>query len=88
MKRNGKTYAFIGLERVSLIVVFDITNPKRPKFVEVAQNNPANVSTESLFKTGMQGDMDPEGLFASGRLSKLFVGGSVSSTVTTYDIVN
>ena len=86
MTVDGKTYAFIGFERTSAIVVFDITDPTAPIFVEAAKNNPTNIGVESLFKEGKQGDLDPEGLFASAKLGKLFVSGSVSNTVSSYDI--
>lgn len=86
MNLDGTTYAFIGLERSSIIVVFDISDPLSPTFVDAVQNHPVNEPTDLLFATGRQGDLDPEGLFASGTLKKLFVSGSVSNTVTTYDI--
>lgn len=84
---DGKTYAFIGFERSSTIVVFDITLPSEPTFVFAVNNNPTSLSTEQVFAEGKQGDMDPEGLVASASLKKLFVSGSVSNTVTQYDIV-
>ncbi|MGK0554071.1 choice-of-anchor I family protein [Macrococcus capreoli] len=46
---NGKTYAFIGLERVGGIMVYDVTNPKLPVF-------------ETYFKANDNGDISPEGL--------------------------
>lgn len=84
---DGKTYAFIGLERPSIIVVFDITSPTAPTFVDAVQNNPTRIAVDTLFEKRIQGDIDPEGLFASAKLRKLFVGGAVSSTVSTYDIM-
>jgi hypothetical protein len=36
---NGRTYAFIGLERVGDVIVYDITNPASPTFVQYV--NPA-----------------------------------------------
>lgn len=88
MELGGKTYAFVGFERPSIIVVFDITDPKQPVFVEAVQNNPTNISASTSFENGLQGDIDPEGLFASEKLRKLVVAGSVSNTVSTYDIVD
>jgi DNA-binding beta-propeller fold protein YncE len=35
---EGKTYAFVGLERVGGVVVFDITDPAAPGFVEYLTN--------------------------------------------------
>lgn len=87
MQKRGRTYAFIGFERPSIIVVFDITTPTAPTFVDATQNNPTNVAAGKLFAEGRQGDIDPEGLFASSALNKLFVSGSVSNTFSTYDII-
>lgn len=86
MQKGGRTYAFIGFERSSTIVVFDITEPAAPTFVDAVRNHPINVATDQLFAEGRQGDLDPEGLFASSALTKLFVAGSVSNTVSTYNI--
>lgn len=87
MQRGNQTFAFVGLERPSIIVVFDITSPASPTFVDAVQNHPTNVPTGLLFSEGRQGDLDPEGLFASSKTGKVFVAGSASNTVTTYDIV-
>lgn len=84
---DGTTYAFIGFERPSTIVVFDISDPKKVKFVFAVNNNPTGISIEQMFAEGKQGDLDPEGLVASASLKKLFVSGSVSNTLTQYDIV-
>jgi hypothetical protein len=35
---NGKYYAFIGLERIGGIMVYDVTNPASPNFVEFVNN--------------------------------------------------
>lgn len=83
---KDKTYAFIGLERPSIIVVFDITHPTAPVFVDAVQNHPFDEPIEKVFADGRQGDLDPEGLVASSKLMKLFVAGSVSNTFSSYDI--
>lgn len=87
MSKGNKTYAFIGFERASIIAVFDISNPTAPIFVDAAQNHPFKDAIDEVFAEKRQGDLDPEGLFASGKLNKLFVSGSVSNTVSSYDIV-
>lgn len=46
---NGKTYAFIGLERTGGIMVYNVSNPKKPVF-------------ETYFKANDNGDISPEGL--------------------------
>lgn len=44
---KGRTYAFIGLERTGDVIVYDVTNPTRPFFVEYI-NTPEDVSPEGL----------------------------------------
>ncbi|MDX2255585.1 MAG: choice-of-anchor I family protein [Pseudanabaenaceae cyanobacterium bins.39] len=44
---NGRTYAFIGLERVGDVIVYDVTNPTAPKFVDYI-NQPEDRATEGL----------------------------------------
>ncbi|MEA1891229.1 MAG: choice-of-anchor I family protein [Campylobacterota bacterium] len=46
---DGKTYAFIGLERQNAIVVYDITKPTEASFVD-------------YIETGSAGDISPEGM--------------------------
>jgi hypothetical protein len=46
---NGKTYAFLGLERQNVIMVYDITVPAQAKFVD-------------YYKTGVEGDISAEGM--------------------------
>lgn len=44
---NGRTYAFIGLERVGDVIVYDVTNPTRPEFIEYI-NTPEDIGPEGL----------------------------------------
>ena len=45
---GDSVYAFIGLERVGGIMVYDVTNPTAPEFVQYAPNPPGDVSPEGL----------------------------------------
>lgn len=88
----GKTYAFIGLERVGGIMVYDITTPKNPRFVQYVNNRdfdePATLENGS--SNPAAGDLGPEGLtFISAEDSPtghplLAVGNEVSGTTTVY----
>lgn len=86
MEKNGKIFAFIGLERPSIVLVFDISNAKSPIFADAVHNHPLQKPAETIFEEGKQGYIDPQGLFASSKLNRLFVAGSASSTITSYDI--
>jgi len=44
---DGKTYAFVGLERSDAILVFDISDPQSPSFLQFA-TNPGDISPEGL----------------------------------------
>jgi Ca2+-binding RTX toxin-like protein len=44
---NGRTYAFIGLERTGDVVVYDVSNPNQPIFVQYI-NTPEDVAVEGL----------------------------------------
>jgi hypothetical protein len=35
---DGRTYAFVGLERIGGFMVFDVTDPSAPEFVQWANN--------------------------------------------------
>jgi len=87
-KVGSRTYAFIGLERISGIMVYDITNPFRPRFVQYF--NDRDFAGDPA--AGTAGDLGPEGLiFIEAKDSPtgkplLVVGNEVSGTTTIYAI--
>jgi 5'-nucleotidase len=46
---NGRTYAFIGLERVGGVMTYDITDPTSPVFANYINNRDFSVSMEDAF---------------------------------------
>jgi len=76
---QGRTFAFLGLERSSQIVIFDITSPANAKLVQIINN-----------RAGITGDLGPEGLaFIPAADSPtgeawLAVANEVSGTTTLY----
>ncbi len=85
----SKTYAFIGLERVGGIMVYDITTPRNPKFVEYVNNRDFTVEDPA---DPAAGDLGPEGLTfiapsdsPNGR-PLLVVANEVSGTTTIFQI--
>lgn len=81
---GGRDYAFIGLERVGGIMLFDITDPKSPVYLQYA-------ITRDFFgdaEEGTAGDLGPEGLTfipasdsPNGR-NLLLVANEISGSVT------
>lgn len=80
-------FAFIGLERMSGIMAYDITTPNKPKFIEY-------FTTRNFVETDIaqQGDLGPEGLiFVSAKDSPngkplLVVGNEVSGSTAVYQV--
>jgi 2',3'-cyclic-nucleotide 2'-phosphodiesterase (5'-nucleotidase family) len=87
-------YAFIGLERVGGIAVYDVTEPANAEFVQYINNRDFRVEDveASLTSEDPVGDLGPEGLaFISAEDSPtgvplLAVGNEVSGTTTLYDV--
>ncbi len=90
----GRTYAFIGLERVGGIMVYDVTEPYNVSFVDYVNN--CNFGVDAQLPDDsvnpLVGDLGPEGLtFIPGSQSPndkplLIVGNEVSGTTTIYRI--
>ncbi|NEU31733.1 hypothetical protein GN156_13260 [bacterium LRH843] len=80
---DGKTYAFIALERMSGIMVYDLENPSKPEFVTFI--------TSRDYSEDIKGDVSPEGLrFISADKSPtghalLAATHEVSGTVAIYE---
>ncbi len=87
-----KTFAFIGLERMGGILVYDVTDPEAPVFMDYLNSREdwATEDTESVLDSA--GDLGPEGLvFISAEDSPtddalLVVGNEVSGTTSVYVI--
>jgi DNA-binding beta-propeller fold protein YncE len=91
---DGRTYAFVGLERVGGVMVFDVSNPRSPRYVAYENNRDFATSLDfslpSDFKAA--GDLGPETVkFIPADASPygvplLAVASEVSGTVTVYTI--
>ena len=85
---NGSIYAFVGLERIGGIMVYDISNPRAPVFQYYVNNRDFDPSLD-IAETG---DLAPEGItFIHADDSPtgdpmLAVGNEFSGTVTMYAI--
>lgn len=87
-KIGDRFYAFIGLERVGGIMVYDVTNPRRSEFVEYINNRDFTQDVE----TPEAGDLGPEGMAfipadeSPNGTPLLVVANEVSGTTTIYEI--
>ncbi len=87
---NGRTYAFIGLERIGGIMVYDVTNASSPHVVQYINTRDFSADAEA----GTAGDLAPEGLtFVPASDSPtgqplLIVGYEVSGSVAIFSIEN
>ncbi|WP_230007447.1 choice-of-anchor I family protein, partial [Microbacterium sp. Bi128] len=85
---DGRTYAFIGLERAGGVMVYDVTDPKNPAYVTYVNNRDASADV----KTPAAGDLGPEGIaFVSALRSPtgvplLITGNEVSGTTTVFEV--
>ncbi|SDB79968.1 hypothetical protein GA0111570_101242 [Raineyella antarctica] len=61
---GGRTYAFVALERVGGIMVYDVTDPAKAKFTTYVNNRDftAEATTEAGATNAAAGDLGPEGL--------------------------
>ncbi|WP_166998923.1 choice-of-anchor I family protein [Paramicrobacterium fandaimingii] len=93
---DGRTYAFVGFERVGGIAVYDVADPAQSSFVTYLNNRDFSVSVEDadapVAVLSAAGDLGPEGIaFVSAAASPtgeamLAVGNEVSGTTSYYGI--
>jgi 2',3'-cyclic-nucleotide 2'-phosphodiesterase (5'-nucleotidase family) len=84
---DDKVYAFLGLERIGGVAVYDISNPYQPNFVSYSNNRDFSKSPA----LGVGGDLGPEGLMVipasaspSGK-PMVVVANEISGTVTLFN---
>jgi hypothetical protein len=77
-KAFGRTYAFIGLERTGGVMVYDVSNPFKPTFVQYVNTSPDDISAEGLLF--IKEDDSPNGR------PLLVVSHEISSTTTIFEI--
>ncbi|HEY9302494.1 MAG TPA: choice-of-anchor I family protein, partial [Phormidium sp.] len=85
----GRTYAFIGLERIGGVMVYDISDPVQPVFIDYVNSNRNFLGNPKL---GTAGDLGPEGLlFITAKNSPkgnplLVLTNEVSGSTTIYSV--
>jgi hypothetical protein len=94
---GNRTYAFVGLERIASLVVYDITDPQEPSFVQYINNRNFEIDPLEDIKDGDvdvsdAGDLGPEGVkFIPAAASPLdvavvAVGNELSGTTALYRV--
>lgn len=73
---GARTYAFVALERIGGVVIYDITDPEAPLFVQYT-NSPGDLGPEGL-------EFVPRKASPNGR-PLLLVANEISGTVTIYE---
>jgi hypothetical protein len=87
---GDRTYAFVGLERIGGVMVYDVTDPTAPTFVQYVNNRDF---TQPVSSTAAK-DLAPDGMaFISAhdsptRSPLLVVANEVSGTTTIFAITN
>jgi hypothetical protein len=85
---GGRTYAFVGLERIGGVAAYDISDPDSPLFADYVNNRDFTAAVT----TPEAGDLGPEGLLfipaneSPNRRPMLFVSNEISGTVTAYGL--
>ena len=94
---DGRTYAFVGLERIGSVVVYDVTDPFEPSFVQYVNNrnfdvDPTSDVAEGDASASDAGDLGPEGVTFVSRAESpvddplVAVGNELSGTTTVYRV--
>ncbi len=88
---QGKPYAFIGLERNGGIMVYDLSDPAAPLFVDYLNNRIFRDANGVPVPVAAAGDLGPEGIqfvpasHSPTRTALVIVGNEVSGTTTVYE---
>ena len=86
----GRTYAFIGLERVGGIVIVDVTNPYTPDFIDYVNTRDFTGDPEN----DRAGDLSPEGIifippYFSPTFRPLVIASyEISGSITVFEVVH
>ncbi len=84
-KINNKHYAFVCLERIGGIMVYDVSNPAAPEFVQYVNNRSPQTNGPDL---GPEAVLYIEPKDSPIDTALVVIGNEVSSTITTFKVKN
>ena len=77
-KIDGRDYAFIALERIGGVMVYNVSNPNAPYFVKYMNNRPPDLGAEGVIYISATASPNGKAL--------VILANEISSTLTTYQI--
>ncbi|AIE73701.1 MULTISPECIES: choice-of-anchor I family protein [unclassified Synechocystis] len=84
---DGRTYAFVGLERIGGVMVYDVTNPEAPEFVQYINPRDFTVDPESnLTDSGPEGLIFIDAADSPNGKPLLVVSNEVSQTTAIFEV--
>lgn len=93
-KYKGDHYAFIGLERIGGVVVYNVSDPEHPEFVLYENNRDFSVDNDAV-EMGLAGDLGPESVLFIGEKDSpekgvplVVVANEISGTTSIFAVVD
>ncbi|QUS60010.1 choice-of-anchor I family protein [Synechocystis sp. PCC 7339] len=84
---DGRTYAFVGLERIGGVMVYEVTNPESPEFVQYVNPRDFTVDPESnLTDSGPEGLIFIDAADSPNGKPLLVVSNEVSQTTAIFEV--
>lgn len=89
---DGRTYAFVALERIGGIMMYDITNPSAVQYVNYINSRDFAEDPENASSVALRSDVAPEGMYFIDSADSpsgtpiLLVAFEVSGTVAAYSV--
>ncbi len=90
---EGRTYAFVGLERIGGVAIFDVTNPYATQFKNYSNNRDFNTVVNLTIDPDAAGDLGPECVIyipaaqSPNGSPLIVVANEISGTTTVFDVV-
>ncbi|MBC7572438.1 MAG: choice-of-anchor I family protein [Spirosoma sp.] len=83
---NGRVYAFIGLERIGGVMVYDVTTPTAPQFVTYSVNRTAPTATAATDDRGAEGIIYISAADSPNGKGLVLLANEISNSVSVYQI--